>query len=125
MADAEFYVIDGPDRLRGYTMLAFDPPPLEGDWRRPLEVKRIYVEPASHGTGLAQELMDVAVQRARQGGHDWIWLGTNEQNERALAFYSRAGFQVVGRRTFSVAHSIECDFVLARRLEVSCSGRTT
>jgi ribosomal protein S18 acetylase RimI-like enzyme len=114
MRTSEFYVVDGENGIAGYTMLAFDGPPLDVDWERPLEVKRIYVDAAAHGSGIAGALMGHAVDRARRGGHDWIWLGTNEENARALRFYDKYGFRVVGRRTFSVADSVECDYVLAR-----------
>jgi ribosomal protein S18 acetylase RimI-like enzyme len=117
MATAEFYVVDGEDgEVVGYTMLAFDLPPIDVHWQRPLEVKRIYVDADAHGSGLATALMDHALHRARSGRHDWIWLGTNEENARAIRFYEKCGFRIVGRRTFRVADSVESDYVLAQRV---------
>lgn len=109
----EFYLIGA----EAYLMLAFDPPPLETDWQRPLEVRRIYVDADAHGSGLAAELMEFAVERARDGGHDWVWLGTNKENRRAIRFYEKCGFHIIGERTFRVADSQECDYVLARTVE--------
>ena len=55
-----------------------------------------------------------AVAAGAAGGHDWIWLGTNQGNERALRFYRKHGFGIIGRRTFEVGPVVEVDFVLAR-----------
>ncbi len=108
-AGAEFYLIGD----EAYLMLAFDRPPIDTDWQRPLEVKRIYVDAHAHGSGLAGQLMEVAFERARQDHHDWLWLGTNKENQRAIRFYEKCGFRIVGERTFFVAETPESDYVLA------------
>lgn len=61
--------------------------------------------------------MRTSLEFATREGHDWIWLGTNEANSRALRFYEKFGFRIVGTRNFCVADSIECDHVLARPLQ--------
>lgn len=112
---AEFHLVDAADgEAQGYIMLAFDEPPIPTDWHDPIELRRIYVDAAEHGSGIATALMECALERARAGGHDWIWLGTNEQNVRALRFYEKSGFRIVGERMFRVAHTEEHDYVLAR-----------
>lgn len=97
-------------------MLTRDPPPIETTWADPLELRRIYVDEAQHGKGTATALMQASVARAERDGHDWLWLGTNEQNQRAIRFYEKFGFTIVGRRTFFVADSEESDHVMARRV---------
>ena len=95
-------------------MIAHDPPPIDNDWSNPAELRRIYVDADRHSTGVAAELMQASLDVVRHTGHDWIWLGTNEANTRAVRFYEKYGFRIVGKRTFCVADSIECDHVLAR-----------
>lgn len=115
MADADFYVIDGQNgELSGYLMLAFDVPPIPTDWRNPIELRRIYVD--APGDGAAGLLMATALDRAR--GHDRIWLGTNRINERAIRFYAKHGFEIVGNRTFVVGGVEEADFVMARTVDI-------
>lgn len=79
--------------------------------RPTVEISKIYVRASAHGTGTAQQLMSVAVEDARAEGAQSVWLGVNQQNERANTFYERNGFLVVGKRRFQVGASLEEDFV--------------
>ncbi|MCH9718467.1 MAG: GNAT family N-acetyltransferase [Actinomycetia bacterium] len=114
----EFQVAVASDgQIIGYLMLvvtAAGAPNLPGT--QPLEVRRIYVDEAWQGRGVGAALMDLAVVRARNQQLDCLWLGTNQENHTAVAFYRRLGFEHVGTRTFQVGCSVECDFVLARSL---------
>ncbi len=115
---SDFFVVDAEGgEVCGYVMIAHDPPTIDNDWSNPVELRRIYVDADRHSTGVAAELMRTSLEFATREGHDWIWLGTNEANSRALRFYEKFGFRIVGTRNFCVADSIECDHVLARPLQ--------
>ena len=114
LARTRVFVIDDGLELSGYLMLAFDPPPISTTWTNPIELRRIYVD--APGSGVAAALMETALDQAR--GHDVIWLGSNQLNVRAIRFYSKHGFQIVGNRTFTVGGVEEADYVMARTVEV-------
>lgn len=104
------------DELVGYVMSVSgepdDPVIAEAISTRPtVEISKIYVRANAHGSGIAQQLMSVAVENARAEGAQSVWLGVNQQNERANTFYERNGFLVVGARRFQVGESLEEDFV--------------
>jgi GNAT superfamily N-acetyltransferase len=113
MMHARFFVVDDGPELGGYLMLAFDEPPIPTTWTNPIELRRIYVDVP--GSGLASALMATAMEQAR--GHDVIWLGTNQLNTRAIRFYRKHGFEIVGNRTFTVGGVAEADHVMARTVE--------
>ncbi|HTZ70626.1 MAG TPA: GNAT family N-acetyltransferase [Acetobacteraceae bacterium] len=81
-----------------------------------LEVQRIYVLNRFHSTGVGFALMNLALAKANSKGASRLVLGVHKDNERALAFYKRQGFDVIDDRTFKVGESCFCDFVLARPL---------
>lgn len=81
-----------------------------------LELKRIYVASAWHGKGIAQSLMDAALDAARARGARKIWLGVWENNARALQFYKKYGFERVSEHTFMVGDDAQTDWVLARSI---------
>ena len=94
-----------------------DPVIAEAVKARPtVEISKIYVRVSAHGSGVAQQLMNVAVEEAKAEGAQSVWLGVNQQNERANTFYERSGFLLVGERRFQVGDSLEEDFVRERVL---------
>lgn len=104
------------DEFEGYVMTVSgepdDPGIAHAVTKRPtVEISKIYVRANAHGRGVAQELMDVAVDDAHSHGARSVWLGVNQQNLRANSFYERNGFFVVGERQFEVGDSLEEDFV--------------
>lgn len=82
----------------------------------PAELKRIYVEHGLHGHGIARELLGRAEAEARRRGCDVLWLAVWEINDRAIAFYSKNGFQVIGRQGFPIGHQVQTDYVMAKTL---------
>ena len=59
---------------------------------RSIELVALYVEAEFHGTGLAQQLMQIAKTWAQSHNATYIHLYVTTQNERARAFYRRCGW---------------------------------
>lgn len=61
-------------------------------------VNELYVDPAYRGTGVADDLLDAAVDVAREQALplDRMLLDVDPENERAYAFYERHGFEPWG-----------------------------
>ena len=57
-----------------------------------LELKRMYVVPASRGTGAASRLLDAADTLARQLGAPRVYLETGTGQPEAIRFYERGGY---------------------------------
>lgn len=105
----------------GYTMLITgepsDPDVAASLTTRPTaELSKCYVMPGHHGAGVAGALMARTLDAARTREAAAVWLGVNEENERAQGFYRKSGFEVVGRKRFLVGDRWEDDFVLERVL---------
>jgi diamine N-acetyltransferase len=119
--DRDVLVAQGADNLVGYTMLV-EGEPADDDVRaalhlRPtIELSKCYVHPDHHGAGVAHALMTASLEVARERGAHGMWLGVNQQNARAQAFYVRSGFAIVGTKHFTVGTRLEDDYVLERPL---------
>ncbi len=85
--------------------------------RPTVELSKIYVLPQAHGTGAAALLMARALEWARATGAAGVWLGVNQQNERAQRFYGKSGFERVGTKRFLVGGVYEDDYVMERALD--------
>jgi putative acetyltransferase len=60
------------------------------------EIKRMYVQPAARGQGLARRLMDTLEQAARDAGCPLMVLETGPSQPEAIALYQRHGFEHCG-----------------------------
>jgi GNAT superfamily N-acetyltransferase len=109
------------DDPAGYTMLVFGEPH-DADAAAVIvhhptaELSKVYVLGHHHGAGIAAALMAATLDAARTRGAAGVWLGVNQHNARALRFYEKSGFAVVGTKTFQVGQELHDDFVMERAL---------
>lgn len=103
--------------LVGFAQLRLEQPAdcVSGD--RPSELHRIYVSSHWHGRGVAGKLMRAVSAAAARAGSDGIWLGVWEHNPRAIAFYRKCGFSVVGEHTFMLGRDRQRDLILSAPLD--------
>ncbi|QHF26165.1 GNAT family N-acetyltransferase [Rathayibacter sp. VKM Ac-2804] len=115
------FLAEDDSRALGYTMLVrgepSDPEAEVAVTVRPtIELSKCYALPDRHGSGIAARLMAATLDEARAIGALSVWLGVNQENERARRFYAKHGFAPVGIRHFLVGGRLEEDFVLERPL---------
>ncbi|MEI5583629.1 MULTISPECIES: GNAT family N-acetyltransferase [unclassified Agromyces] len=84
--------------------------------RPAIELSKMYVHPSVHGAGVAGALMQTTLDAAARAGASVVWLGVNQENRRAIRFYEKHGFEVVGTKRFRVGDRLEHDYVLERPL---------
>ena len=104
----------GEPALLGYAHLVSGEVPDAVQGPAPLELKRLYVPREWQGRGVAQALMESAIDAARARGAQTLWLGVWEKNPRAVAFYAKYGFTRVGQHTFVLGGDAQTDWLLAR-----------
>lgn len=115
---SHFFLLFDRDRPAGYLkvndLLAqtdiFDP--------EALELQRIYVEESYQGKELGKLMLDKALELARESGKKYIWLGVWEKNERAIAFYERAGFIKTGAHDFFMGTDRQTDLIMKKELDI-------
>ncbi len=81
-----------------------------------VELKRIYILSRYHGGGLAGRMMETVIAEAKAMGKTRLLLGVYAANDRALAFYRKQGFGIVGDRRFQVGAALFEDKIMARML---------
>lgn len=81
-----------------------------------VELRRFYVDRPFQGRGVALPLMYAAEQAARELGGRRVWLSVFQQNERAIAFYTRGGFVRVGAQIFRVGGDPQTDYIMVKEL---------
>ncbi|MEO6167744.1 MAG: N-acetyltransferase [Chitinophagales bacterium] len=89
-----------------------------GDWitDRCLEVCRIYVLKAYHDQKVGKLLMEKIIELAKEEKMESIVLGVWENNHRAVAFYKKWGFEMIGTHPFEIGDLVETDWVMRKSI---------
>jgi ribosomal protein S18 acetylase RimI-like enzyme len=113
--------LDTGESLAGYAHLKVGTRPASGalpnvSTKRTVEIARLYADRRWHGRGLGGLLMDSCLAAGREWGAELVWLGVWERNARAIAFYQKHGFRVVGEQSFLLGADQQRDLVMAIHL---------
>lgn len=82
-----------------------------------IELKRIYLLGPWQGGGNGTALLNQAFAIAHKRGAKRMLLAVYENNDRAVAFYKRAGFIAIGETVFMVGQVPFRDMVYARMMD--------
>jgi ribosomal protein S18 acetylase RimI-like enzyme len=80
------------------------------------ELSKMYLLPDYHGSGLSTALIERTLTTAAGWGVRCVWLGVNQENQRAQRFYTKSGFRINGTRTFQLGAHRENDYVMVREV---------
>ncbi len=117
--DSSFFLAfaDGATEPGGYAKLRTGAPEPSVTGPDPIEIERLYVERDAIGHGLGSALMRACLEEAAVRGCKTVWLGVWEHNDRAIAFYERWGFVVVGSHVFQLGSDPQADLIMVKTLE--------
>ncbi len=83
----------------------------------PIGLSRFYVDQAVQGRGYSHALMAVCLDQAKASDYETVWLSVWEHNPRAVAFYRKWAFEVVGQQEFVLGSDVQNDYVMSKRLD--------
>jgi diamine N-acetyltransferase len=86
--------------------------PVENPKQGGLELYRLYLDASAKGSGLANTLMEMAIEWARREGATALYLGVYCDNARAQAFYKKYGFVIVGAYQFKVGNTLDDERIM-------------
>ncbi|WPU90992.1 GNAT family N-acetyltransferase [Mucilaginibacter sabulilitoris] len=114
--DSHFYfaVLDG--EITGYIKINFNAAQTELQDSQSLEVERIYVLAEHHGKKIGHQLLNFALQTARDMGLQYVWLGVWEHNQKAIDFYRKHGFDIFGSHPFMLGSEQQTDLLMKKEL---------
>jgi ribosomal protein S18 acetylase RimI-like enzyme len=105
------------DGIAGYVQIADVSLPIQAAGVHDQQLNALYVESRFQGRGIGRRLMAAVLQLPRLGPADYLYLDVWNENKRALQFYARQGFQVVGECDVVVdSHVVGKDLIMRRRL---------
>ena len=100
----------------GYLVLTPPDLPMSDIDNRDLEVKRLYLLHRFQGQHLGSRLMGAAQDHANETKIRRLLLGVYTLNLAAIGFYTRLGYEKVGKRVFKVGSQTYDDFIFGLTL---------
>lgn len=76
------------------------------------ELHRLYVRDDMKGSGLGLELYKLILDFAKAAKSSELYLGVWSENARAIAFYSRQGFEIVGKYLYQVGRTFDDERIM-------------
>jgi ribosomal protein S18 acetylase RimI-like enzyme len=107
-------VVERAGALIGYCVLGPLKLPFDPGARRPWELYQFYLAASAQGAGVADPMMAWALACARARNAQDMYLGVYCDNIRAQRFYTRHGFEIVGRYEFPVGETIDDERIMRR-----------
>ncbi|MBE9063842.1 GNAT family N-acetyltransferase [cf. Phormidesmis sp. LEGE 11477] len=107
-------ITEQTSRPVGYTKLRMGLPESCVIGEEPIEIERFYLDASAIGKGLGSTLMRACLAEARARRYQTVWLGVWEHNHRAIAFYKRWGFEIVGSHPFQQGTETQTDLIMQR-----------
>jgi len=113
-SNATLFVAEKADQLCGCVLALRSSPHPQIEAMAPAELQKFYVAPEQHGQGVAGELMRQSLASLEQDRLDTVWLSVNCENSRAIAFYQKWDFHIVGTHELLVGADRQKDFLMRR-----------
>ncbi|OQP52663.1 hypothetical protein A4H97_24715 [Niastella yeongjuensis] len=104
------------DEVLGYARMRETPNPVSLEDGPAIEIARIYAEQKSIGKGVGSALMQQCIEMAKRKNCRVIWLGVWEKNYKAIAFYTRWGFERFSEHIFMLGNDPQTDWLMKKGL---------
>jgi ribosomal protein S18 acetylase RimI-like enzyme len=104
------------DEVVGYARIRETPNPVAMENGPAIEIARIYAVQKNIGKGVGRALMQRCIEIAREKKRTLIWLGVWEKNYKAIAFYTKWGFERFGEHVFMLGNDAQTDWLMKKEL---------
>ncbi|MBP2832647.1 GNAT family N-acetyltransferase [Aquimarina sp. U1-2] len=108
-------VIDGDSPI-GYAILQLNASSSYITNKNVCKLQKIYMFKGTSSKGIGSKLQQIIFDKAKEEGSEYLWLSVLKENERAITFYHRNDYQIVGQHPFTIGKQ-EFDFwVMTKKL---------
>ena len=95
-----YYIIFYEQKPAGYSKIIFNSPHKEVAKQNVTKLERLYLLKEFYGADLGTELLNFNIKLSKNNDQTGMWLYTWKENERAITFYRKFGFQIIGSADF-------------------------
>ena len=115
--NSDFYWILFRKKIIGYLKLNFNDAQTEVvNLGESFEIERIYILSNFQQKGFGKDVLSKAISLGKNKGFSYLWLGVWEQNENAIAFYTKKGFEIFDRHVFQLGNDPQTDLLMGLKI---------
>lgn len=100
-----YHLIYHHDQPVGYSKIIFNVPNKNTGILNITKLERIYILKAFYGLKLGLHLLHHLISLSKENGQSGIWLNVWTENHRAIDFYKKAGFEIIGKYDFKISET--------------------
>lgn len=98
-----YHLIHSGNEPIGFSNLLFNKPNRQLPTTPVAKLDRIYILEKFQGRGLGKRLFDFNFKEASKNNQKGIWLYTWTGNKKAIDFYLKVGFEIIGKHSFPIS----------------------
>ncbi|MDZ4712159.1 MAG: GNAT family N-acetyltransferase [bacterium] len=98
-----YHVIYYEDRPAGYSEIVFNDPHPDSKQKNVAKLNRLYMLKEFYSMKLGYELFRFNVDLSKKNEQSGMWLYVWKENHRAVDFYEKAGFKIIGSHNFRIS----------------------
>ena len=101
----KYYFIYHHNKIAGFSKIIFNTPSIHITENTITKMERLYLLEEFYGLNLGTQLMNFNSELAKRNNQRGIWLEVWIENFRAIKFYKKMGFMIVGKANFRVSET--------------------
>jgi len=91
-----YHILFSNDRIAGYSKIILDSKHAKIPLDNTTKLERIYLLEEYYGSGSGLELFNFNLELSKENGQSGMWLFVWIENQRAINFYQKNGFKIIG-----------------------------
>lgn len=100
-----YYIIYYNDVIAGYSKITLNTSHATIDTQNVTYMSRLYLLEDFYGKNLGKLLFDFNIEFSKQHNQLGVWLFVWVENQRAINFYTKRGFNIVGKHDFKISET--------------------
>ena len=100
-----YYLVYYQNRLAGFSNIIYNFPYADSKMEDVAKLERIYILKEFYDLKLGYHLFEFNRNLARENNQKGIWLFVWKENERAIKFYKKNGFKVIGHFDYKISET--------------------
>lgn len=102
-ANVDYHLINYNKKTVGFSKIEYSSPDANIAEQRVTKLARIYLLDGYHGKNLGATLFDYNIELSKAYGDNGIWLHVWVENKKAIRFYQKNGFKIVGEHDYEIS----------------------